>query len=171
MKFSDFLNESSKFNMIEKFIIQSWGSLLYLSYSFLNNGPDNSDSPELKKLVNEYNNTVDEGDEEEIEESDEWISDGMSVNGKKILNKNTIDSVFESASISLKKPITLYRTAASHKLKSGSWVSMTSKQGDYSHLDGTEKEYLLPAGSKVIDTDGLCDNNEYIVSTDVLLDL
>jgi len=176
MKLYEILNEAGgNYNMVQRFVIQAWGRLLYLNYEYLQIGmKDWSDDPVFLEGVKRYMNASEEEREEEL---DEWVSDGMKgPDGKYRLNCDTIDSVLHSCETPLEKDTTLYRFTNEPYPRSDTrfkWMSMTTKgdenESSYSNNGAREKHvFNLPKGTKVVLTHGLADHGEVIASTEVL---
>jgi hypothetical protein len=142
-----------------------WGKLLYLDYERLPQGKDESKNPELKKLMATYH----ELDDDELEETDEWIGAGGSMDkGKvKLFSRATVDAVLHSAEHKASESFTLYRfNHTENKLRPNSWISLSRKDHGY---DGARSEFKIEPDDLIIDADELADEDEVIVNTNVLL--
>lgn len=167
MKVSD-LFESADYSSLQRFVIIAWGKLLYIDYESLPKGQDHSDDDRLWDYVDDYLRS----NEKERDEQDEWVAEGMPVKGGvKLLNRTTVDAVFKSAQKPLAKDLKVYRHSDDSNLRPHSWISVTSlakADNAYKFHGAVKHEYLLPKGTLVIDTHGLADPGELIISTDVL---
>ena len=166
------LYESQSYNKVQKFIIMSWGAILYLDYLSLPNGKSTIGSRQLMDLADEYMEAKEEDDEDKLTELDEWINEGCPMkDGTKLLTRQTVDAVLTSAQHPAGKKLTLYRTTDAHdhdQMKPNLWVSTTTDK--YAHYQGDNKMiFEIEPSDLVIDAHSLADDNEYIVSTNTLL--
>lgn len=136
------------------------GFFLYMDYDYLPSG--SGDIKELNNQIEYYIELINKNDEEEILDFDDWVQEGMSINGKKILTKNLYDKIMKSAQYSIKTPLTVYKTGINNNNKKR-WISTTLNKGLYKNWEGEEQEYVLPKGTKVIHADGIADNKEVII--------
>lgn len=150
-------------------MIRAWGKLLYIDYLSLPTGRDYSQSEELENLAEEFLYATHNNDEDKLEELDEWISEGCPMkDGRKLLNRTTIDNILTGAQRKAGKVLKLYRYHHGEmKLKPHSWISMTDGTGF--KYDGDEHVFEIQPDDLVIDTKGLADKGEYIVRTDLLI--
>jgi hypothetical protein len=158
------LFEIANNNELQKFIITCWGKLLYLDYLSLPNGKNQINNPALLKTAREYL----AASEEELEDLDEWAAEGAKLkDGTYLLSRETVDALLHSCETPLDKELTLYRFQSKlESFKQDSWISMTTADSGYS---GKRQKYVLPKGTKIIDTHGLADKSEFIVSTNVII--
>lgn len=165
--FKQFLVESS-YTALQTFVIKAWGKLLYLDYLSLPEGSDESSNHELIKLAKEYEAAEKSGDEDQIDELDDWINEGCKMkNGKYLLSKKTIDAILSSAQHKAGKNLTLYRfDHQENKLKPNAWISMTRNSKGYS---GNSTTYEIKPEDLIIDAHGLADDQEVIINTNLLL--
>ena len=167
ISFKQFLQEGrvQSYTPLQRFFIMCWGKLLYLDYERLPAGNDESKNPELKRIMSEY----DDLDDDALEEMDEWIGEGGSMNGGRIhlFSKATVDAVLKSAQHKAGESFTLYRfDHTPNKLRPNSWISLSRRDHGY---DGVRSEYSMKPTDLIIDADELADNDEVIVSTNVLI--
>lgn len=154
-------NYSKDYTPVQSFVITAWGKLLYLDYFSLPSGKDFSNSSQLLTIAKEYESASDK----EKFDLDEWISEGCPMkNGSHILNVQTVDAVLTSCQRAVKN-LVLYRfDSSSEPVVPNAWISMTvNSNGKYS---GKKSEFNI--SDLVIDTKGMADDGEYIVSTNVL---
>lgn len=170
MKFKHFLESSTgEYTDIQELFIKSWGKLLYLDYLSLPNGGDESQkhADEYKKLIAEYP----EFDAEELVDIEEWVGAGgkLKVNGKTIylFSRATINAVFKSALRPANSSFILYRfNQSDNTITPNSWISTSKKPEGYS---GNMIEIEILRGDPIIDTRGLADDNEVIISTNLYI--
>lgn len=161
------LLESHDYTPTQEFMIKSWGKLLYLDYLKLPSGEDMSNTPEFKSLVKDYANA--EGNDDELEELDEWVNEGAPLtNGKYLINRQTVDVVLSSAQRQAGKRLTLFRfNHTPSKLQPDSWISLTKNEnGPYS---GDKLTFNIDVDDLIIDAYDLADDEEVIVNTNVLI--
>lgn len=168
MKLQELLTEARGYTEVQEFIIKSWGKLLYLDYFTLPAGPDMSSSEEFLELVMDYGGAEADGDEDEIETLDEWIGEGARLkNGKYLLSRKTVDAVLSSAQHKAGRQMTLYRfDHTPSQLKPDAWISLTKVDGGY---DGKKSEYAIEPDDMIIDALDLADEDEVIVSSNLLI--
>ena len=165
-----FVIESTGFNydLIQEFIIRSWGKLLYLDYLLLPKGSDMSDAEEFVELAEEFLYLTHKKDEDALVELDEWISEGAPMkDGRYLLSRTTVDAVLASCQHAAGTGMILYRfDHTPSTLQPNSWISLTKNPSGYS---GKRTEHHLSKTSKIIDTRGLADEGEVIISTNELI--
>lgn len=152
------------------FVIKLWGSLLYMSYDGFKSGEDLSKTKDFENMRDEYMNTQDQDD---LDELNEWIDEGARLkNGKSLINKTTIDSIFSSAETKLPEEMIVYKTHLKNDIpRKDRWISTTLNKGVYGsdkNQDLIETQYKLPKGTPVIFTHGLADKDEIIINTNNL---
>ena len=169
--FKQFIAEGRvrEYTPLQQFFIMCWGKLLYIDYTTLPMGKDETQNPdsmrELRKVMAEYHTLDDDG----LEEMDEWIGEGGPMNGRRnyLFSRATIDAVFTGAQHKVAEAFTLYRfDHTPNTLRPNSWISLTRKDHGY---DGARSEFHMEPGDLIIDADELADEDEVIVNTNELL--
>ena len=135
---------------------------MYLSYDLLPDGPDNS--KQIKPYAKEYVQALKDNDEDTLEDLNDWIEEGMSVSGKKLLTKQTYDSIMESIQTKIPEDMVVYKYGDPIKHQKNRWLSFTNEKGSHSHL-GQETKFVLKKGTPVIFSNGFADKSEVILNS------
>lgn len=169
---TEFWEKQFGYSKIQWFFIKQWGRILYLGYRGLPSGPI-TPSGKLIEYVNEYIDIL-KGKKSEMDEMEfeEWVQEGMSVDKKILLTKETLDSIFHSCEVPLKEELTVYKTGKTKFPENNPrWISVTTREDyDYSWTGDPKNRstYVLPKGTKVIYADGIADDNEIIIHSEEL---
>ena len=120
---------------------------------------------ELLDLAREYL----AADKERRNELEEWLQEGAPLkDGRCLVTRDVVDRVLHSCEKPISGPMVIDRYDSGSMLTPGSWISTTTAGHEY---EGTKRSWALPAGTRVVDTAGLADAGEFILSTDVLIAL
>ena len=146
-------------------ILLSWCSLYYLDYWDTDNNYSRLSNIEIAEIMC-YKNIDEVG---KIDDFLEYAYDNQKI------GKNYVDDLFDKNSISIKKPMKIYRTfnwENDNKELKG-YVSTTTTNLTYWNLDIENRhEFILPVGTKILPTryNGIdyCDENEILVRLETL---
>jgi hypothetical protein len=157
------------YDTVQSCLVHAWGGTLYLDYDGLPSGSGDKNQL-LRHLEKDYVRAVENDDQETLMDLQEWLGEGAplklgSQRREYLLTKQLCDIIYTSCLKPLDKDLVIYKSGDGKN--SGRWISVTINKGQY--LDyGEEKEYTLTKGTKVIFTEGLCDDGELIINSSVL---
>ena len=142
--------------------IMLWGGLLSASYHDMSNSGTSEDYTRYLNLCRDYYEAVESGNEEKMEELNDWVSCGATTGKGRFAHASrpSIDHLFDVASslTRLENPLTVYRSGRENF---DCYVSTSVIQGAYNH--GTTNTYILPVGYSVVVAGEWADEGELIV--------
>lgn len=160
-------------------IIALWGRTMYLNYDSL---PEYINLNLLTRIRGDFMQLLGlikiKDDSAIFEELIDWFDEGASMYKEKHLGQNGIDQAFLNNMKFVTSPMTIYRTCDWDENDENykGWVSVTTLKGNYGIGNKMEeKKFVLPVGfpivSTVINGEKLCDNGEFIVRFEDLMQL
>ena len=151
--------------------LKMWGGTMYSRYDGLPVGPGNLKA--IKQDLADYlklDPKTDAGQDAAMG-LDEWFSEGARRGGSPDtpFTKDLYDELLSAAATPLAEPVTLYKHGDGQvpSKASGRWLSMTTDRTSHQHL-GPATKYEIPKGTHVIDPQGLADESEMIIHSDLL---
>ncbi len=154
----------------QEFVMIMWSCLLYGTYTDLDKYiPLNN----LKKYDQEINKYVflalaGERETDDFEDLHDFFTNDFTIFGQ-----NLVDKSFLSLTEKLKKPLTIYRSGQRWKKDKIGFVSTSKLEDNAAFFAGILKQFDLPIGFPIIDTDragkSYCDGNEVIVRYEDLM--
>ena len=156
------------YDTLQSCLVHAWGGTLYLDYDTLPSGPGDK-SQLLRHLEKDYVRAVEKDDQDEVMDLQEWLGEGAPIKigsqRKYLLTKQLCDMIYTSCLKPLDEDLVIYKSGDGKS--SGRWISVTINKGQYPDY-GEEREYILSKGTKVIFTEGLCDDGELIINSSLL---
>jgi hypothetical protein len=173
LRFKQYLQEDSApenkwgYNLLQWGCIKLWGGVLYLDYPHLPRGPGNLSF--VENAFRDLARDVKEGNDEEVDDFNEWAQEGMKTKGNKApnLTKELYDKIMRTAERETTKPLTLHREG---KIFDNGWTStsLTSRKAGVGDSGTEQHTFEIPVGTKVIFADGIADKDEVIVDSAIL---
>jgi hypothetical protein len=163
--FDIFVNEVrginfKKLDNLEKAVLILWGKTLYMNIDSI----PTKERPvsEAYELSHEIIKAHESGEWYDIDESEWWEEGAPFKDGSAIFSRGLIERTLKNIESPLTEDKTFYRYTT-HKGK-WKWVSVTENKGQYG---GTETIINLSKGTPIINTQGLCDDGEWLLRTQI----